>query len=97
MAQSTTGKKPNILILWGDDIGYWNISHYSKGMMGYSDPNIDRVQRRATFTDWVRPAKARPDAPPHYRPEPDPHGLTKVGMPAPRSPSERRSGPLPNC
>ena len=32
MAQS---KKPNILILWGDDIGMWNISHYSKGMMGY--------------------------------------------------------------
>jgi arylsulfatase A-like enzyme len=27
--------KPNILIIWGDDIGNWNISHYSKGMMGY--------------------------------------------------------------
>src|SRR6476619_3295328 len=45
--------KPNFLILWGDDIGMWNISHYSKGMMGYQTPNIDRVaQEGATFTDW---------------------------------------------
>jgi arylsulfatase A-like enzyme len=45
--------KPNILIIWGDDIGYWNISHYSKGMMGYQTPNIDRVAyEAATFTDW---------------------------------------------
>src|SRR5271157_5323029 len=45
--------KPNILIIWGDDIGYWNISHYSKGMMGYQTPNIDRIaQEGATFTDW---------------------------------------------
>src|SRR5262245_30266624 len=35
--------KPNFLIIWGDDIGYWNISHYSKGMMGYQTPNIDRI------------------------------------------------------
>jgi arylsulfatase A-like enzyme len=33
---------PNILILWGDDIGIWNISHFSRGMMGYQTPNIDR-------------------------------------------------------
>ena len=45
--------KPNFLIIWGDDIGYWNISHYSKGMMGYPTPNIDRIaQEGATFTDW---------------------------------------------
>ena len=30
--------KPNILIIWGDDIGYWNISRYSMGMMGYQTP-----------------------------------------------------------
>jgi len=35
--------KPNILVIWGDDIGYWNISAYSKGMMGYTTPNIDRI------------------------------------------------------
>jgi len=34
-------KKPNILVIWGDDIGYWNISAYNQGMMGYKTPNID--------------------------------------------------------
>jgi arylsulfatase len=44
--------KPNILIIWGDDIGYWNISAYSKGMMGYNTPNIDRIANEGmTFTD----------------------------------------------
>src|SRR5271165_3228677 len=44
--------KPNILIIWGDDIGYWNISAYSKGMMGYKTPNIDRIANEGmTFTD----------------------------------------------
>ncbi len=35
--------KPNILILWGDDIGWFNISHNNRGMMGYQTPNIDRI------------------------------------------------------
>ena len=39
----TPAKKPNILILWGDDIGFWNISTYNQGMMGYKTPNIDRI------------------------------------------------------
>ena len=37
------GDKPNILIIWGDDIGMWNISAYHRGMMGGSTPNIDRI------------------------------------------------------
>ena len=46
-------KKPNILILWGDDIGYWNVSAYNQGMMGYKTPNIDRIAKGgALFTDW---------------------------------------------
>jgi arylsulfatase len=46
-------KKPNILILWGDDIGYWNISAYNQGMMGYRTPNIDRLAKEgALFTDY---------------------------------------------
>jgi arylsulfatase A-like enzyme len=45
-------KKPNILVIWGDDIGYWNISAYSKGMMGYQTPNIDRLANEGMlFTD----------------------------------------------
>jgi arylsulfatase len=34
--------KPNILVIWGDDVGLWNISYNSRGMMGYKTPNIDK-------------------------------------------------------
>ena len=45
-------KKPNILVIWGDDIGMWNISAYSHGMMGYRTPNIDRIAAEGImFTD----------------------------------------------
>jgi len=45
-------KKPNILVIFGDDIGYWNVSAYNRGMMGYRTPNIDRIAREgAIFTD----------------------------------------------
>ncbi|MBA2126523.1 arylsulfatase [Hyphomicrobium methylovorum] len=47
------GDKPNILIIWGDDIGTWNISHNSRGMMGYNTPNIDRIANEGvSFTDY---------------------------------------------
>ncbi|MCP5518743.1 MAG: arylsulfatase [Verrucomicrobiales bacterium] len=46
-------KKPNVLVIWGDDIGTWNISHNSRGMMGYHTPNIDRIAREGlAFTDY---------------------------------------------
>ena len=46
-------KKPNILIIWGDDIGLWNVSAYNQGAMGYKTPNIDRIAKEgALFTDW---------------------------------------------
>jgi hypothetical protein len=45
--------KPNILIIWGDDIGWFNISAYNHGIMGYRTPNIDRIAKEgALFTDW---------------------------------------------
>src|SRR5262245_43209383 len=45
--------KPNILVIMGDDIGYWNISAYNLGMMGYHTPNIDRLAAEgAIFTDY---------------------------------------------
>src|SRR5512144_935282 len=48
----TPAKKPNILVIWGDDIGRDNISAYSLGIMGYRTPNIDRIAREgALFTD----------------------------------------------
>ncbi len=40
---SAQDKKPNILIIWGDDIGQFNVSAYNNGMMGYKTPNIDRI------------------------------------------------------
>jgi len=44
--------RPNILVIWGDDIGYWNLSCYSGGMMGYQTPNIDRIANEGMrFTD----------------------------------------------
>ncbi len=46
-------EKPNILVIWGDDIGTWNISHNNRGMMGYSTPNIDRIAAEGlSFTDY---------------------------------------------
>jgi arylsulfatase A-like enzyme len=46
-------KKPNIVMIWGDDIGWFNISANNNGMMGYKTPNIDRIAREgALFTDW---------------------------------------------
>jgi len=46
-------QKPNIVIIWGDDVGQSNISAYTKGMMGYQTPNIDSVARDGMiFTDY---------------------------------------------
>jgi arylsulfatase A-like enzyme len=45
--------EPNILVIWGDDIGTWNISHNNRGMMGYRTPNIDRIAKEGVaFTDY---------------------------------------------
>ena len=52
VAQAQT-EKPNILIIWGDDIGWLNTSAYHRGMMGYRTPNIDSIANEgAMFTDW---------------------------------------------
>ena len=45
--------KPNILVIWGDDIGQSNISYYTHGLMGYKTPNIDRIATEGmVFTDY---------------------------------------------
>jgi len=50
-AQKT--KKPNVLVIWGDDIGWANISCYNHGIMGYKTPNLDKLASEgAMFTDW---------------------------------------------
>jgi len=51
--ESGSSAKPNILVIMGDDIGYWNISAYNRGMMGYRTPNIDRIaDEGGIFTDY---------------------------------------------
>ena len=53
LAQEGSSKQPNVLVLWGDDIGQTNISAYSFGVMGYKTPNIDRIAREGVmFTDY---------------------------------------------
>jgi hypothetical protein len=52
-ATSAGGKKPNILVILGDDIGQTNISAYSFGVMGYRTPNIDSLAKEGMmFTDY---------------------------------------------
>jgi arylsulfatase len=52
-AVPTASTKPNIVVIWGDDIGQSDISAYSKGLMGFHTPNIDRIaQEGVTFTDY---------------------------------------------
>src|SRR4051794_27548091 len=46
-------QRPNIVVIWGDDIGQSNVSAYSRGMMGYQTPNIDRLANEGVmFTDY---------------------------------------------
>jgi arylsulfatase len=76
-------KQPNILILWGDDIGIWNLSHFSNGMMGYRTPNIDRVAKEGvTFTDYYGQQSCTAGRAAFITGQnPLRTGLTKVGMP----------------
>ncbi len=53
VAPALAQDKPNILVIWGDDIGWFNTSAYNRGMMGYNTPNIDSIANEgALFTDW---------------------------------------------
>jgi arylsulfatase A-like enzyme len=76
-------KKPNILIIWGDDIGWFNISAYNLGMMGYKTPNIDRIAKEgALFTDWYGQQSCTAGRAAFITGQsPIRTGLTKVGLP----------------
>ena len=75
--------KPNILIIWGDDIGYWNLSAYNLGMMGYKTPNIDRLAKEgALFTDYYGQQSCTAGRAAFITgPTPFRTGLLKVGLP----------------
>ena len=76
-------EKPNILIIWGDDIGWWNISFNSRGQMGYRTPNIDRVGNEGVvFTDYYGQQSCTAGRAAFITGQnPLRTGLTKVGMP----------------
>jgi arylsulfatase A-like enzyme len=85
MAMSATAadKKPNILIIWGDDIGWYNPSCYNSGMMGYQTPNIDRLANEGVrFTDWYGQQSCTAGRAAFITGQsPIRTGLTKVGLP----------------
>jgi arylsulfatase len=76
-------QKPNILVIWGDDIGQFNISAYNMGMMGYKTPNIDRLgEEGAVFTDWYGQQSCTAGRAAFITGQsPIRTGLTKVGLP----------------
>ena len=75
--------KPNILVLWGDDIGFWNLSCNNRGMMGYETPNIDRLAREGVgFTDYYGQQSCTAGRAAFITGQnPLRTGLTKVGLP----------------
>jgi arylsulfatase A-like enzyme len=75
--------KPNILIIWGDDIGWFNISAYNHGIMGYRTPNIDRIAKEgAMYTDWYGQQSCTAGRAAFITGQsPIRTGLTKVGLP----------------
>jgi arylsulfatase len=76
-------RKPNILVLNGDDIGLWNISAVNRGMMGYRTPHIDRLANEGiSFTDYYAQQSCTAGRAAFITGQnPIRTGLTKVGMP----------------
>lgn len=82
-SQAQQPKKPNILVIWGDDIGQFNISAYNRGMMGYRTPSIDSIANEgALFTDWYGQQSCTAGRAAFITGQsPIRSGLTKVGLP----------------
>ena len=82
-APAAAQTRPNILIIWGDDIGQFNVSAYNLGVMGYRTPNIDRLAREgALFTDWYGQQSCTAGRAAFITGQsPIRTGLTKVGLP----------------
>lgn len=80
---AATDKKPNILVIWGDDIGMYNISAYHRGMLGNRTPNIDRIaQEGALYTDYYSEQSCTAGRSSFITGQhPFRTGLLKVGMP----------------
>ncbi|MEH6570009.1 MAG: arylsulfatase [Halioglobus sp.] len=81
--QVVAAEKPNILVIWGDDIGNFNVSAYHRGMMGYQTPNIDRIANEGMlFTDSYAEQSCTAGRAAFLTGQiPFRTGLTKVGLP----------------
>src|SRR5712691_54259 len=77
------GRKPNILMIMADDIGWFNVSAYNHGIMGYRTPNIDRIAKEGgMFTDWYGEQSCTAGRAAFITGQsPIRTGLTKVGLP----------------
>lgn len=82
-AQTVSGRRPNILVIWGDDIGWQNVSAYGMGTMGYRTPNIDRIGKEGIkFTDhYAQPSCTAGRAAFITGQYPIRSGMTTVGQP----------------
>jgi len=89
---AASGRKPNVLFIMGDDIGWFNVSAYNMGIMGYRTPNIDRIGKEgAVFTDWYGQQSCTAGRAAFITGQsPIRTGLTKVGLPG----AELGLGPL---
>src|SRR5262245_47042056 len=81
--QAPAGRKPNILMIMGDDIGWFNPSYMNRGMLGFRTPNIDRIASEgAMFTSWYGQQSCTAGRAAFITGQsPIRTGLTKVGMP----------------
>ena len=91
--------KPNILVIWGDDIGISNLSCYSDGLMGYRTPNIDRIANEGMrFTDSYGEQSCTAGARLHQRPKCVSHRDEQGRCSrAPISAGPRRTRQSPSC
>ncbi|MBX3448868.1 MAG: arylsulfatase [Planctomycetaceae bacterium] len=97
-AAAQSGKKPNICIIWGDDIGQSNISAYTHGLMGYKTPNIDRVAKEGMmFTDYYAEQSCTAGRASFITGQ---HGmrtgLTKVGLPGAKAGMQKEDPTIAN-
>jgi len=81
--QTPSGRRPNILVIFGDDIGLWNLSVWNKGMMGFRTPNIDRIGNEgAVFSTYYGQQSCTAGRAAFITGQcPFRTGLTKVGLP----------------
>lgn len=98
LAQNGSTKKPNICIIWGDDVGQSNISAYSMGLMGYKTPNIDRIAKEGMiFTDYYGEQSCTAGRASFITGQ---HGmrtgLTKVGMPGAKAGMQKEDPTIAN-